>query len=87
MPKLRAAVSLVLLLSACGQTGPLYLPDKTPPKKHKSAPAQVTPVGPPPEAPEPARPDAASGAAASPPATPAPRAGDTTADAPAPIQP
>ncbi len=29
--KILAIVSLSLLLTACGQTGPLYLPDEPPP--------------------------------------------------------
>jgi len=40
MPKrtLIACAALIFLLSACGQRGPLYLPDKSPP------PAQATDV-------------------------------------------
>lgn len=31
MPQLIAALCLAGLLQACGQTGPLYMPDETPP--------------------------------------------------------
>jgi predicted small lipoprotein YifL len=44
MPKSIVALCVVLLLSACGQTGALYLPDRgKPPARHKNAPAKVAP--------------------------------------------
>lgn len=45
MPKFLTALCLLLLLSACGQTGALYLPDRgKPPAKHKEAPAKIVPT-------------------------------------------
>ncbi len=52
-----AALSLSLLLVACGQTGDLYLPQKTPPPSAPPAQDQDNPKkkpqDPPPTAPEP----------------------------------
>ncbi|NGY06413.1 LPS translocon maturation chaperone LptM [Solimonas terrae] len=45
MPKSIAALCVALLLSACGQTGALYLPDRgKPPARHKDKPAKVVPT-------------------------------------------
>ncbi|HET8881092.1 MAG TPA: lipoprotein [Solimonas sp.] len=74
MPKSIVALCVALLLSACGQTGALYLPDRgKPPAKHKDKPARIVPV-PSPAAPA-AKPDAA---------TPAPNPDDAPPAAPPP---
>ncbi|MGH8444271.1 MAG: LPS translocon maturation chaperone LptM, partial [Solimonas sp.] len=78
MTKSIALLCVAVLLSACGQTGPLYLPDKGPPKKHaKNPPMKVVPTAEPEAAP--GTPDAAAPAAdapkdsgSPPPAAPAP---------------
>ncbi len=36
MPQLIAALCLAGLLQACGQTGPLYMPDETPPTESEN---------------------------------------------------
>lgn len=73
MPKSIVALCVVLLLSACGQTGALYLPDRgKPPAKHKDKPAKIVPVPPSPAAPA-TKPDAA---------TPAPNPDDAPPAAP-----
>ncbi|WP_028081195.1 LPS translocon maturation chaperone LptM [Solimonas soli] len=42
MPKTIVPLCVALLLSACGQTGALYLPDKGAPKRHaKAVPVKV----------------------------------------------
>jgi len=47
-----AALTLLALLAACGQTGPLYLPGEAPREgEAASVPAPASPTG---EAPEPA---------------------------------
>src|SRR3546814_12860875 len=62
MPKFLTALCLLVLLSACGQSGALYLPDRgQPPVKHKDKPAE--PV-------KGSEPDAANTAAAEPDAAP-----------------
>ncbi|MFT4045682.1 MAG: lipoprotein [Solimonas sp.] len=46
MPKTIVPLCLAALLSACGQTGALYLPEKGPPKHHsKSPPVKVVKPG------------------------------------------
>src|SRR3546814_17397885 len=64
MPKFLTALCLLVLLSACGQSGALYLPDRgQPPVKHKDKPAE--PV-------KGSEPDAANTEAAEPDAAPTP---------------
>ncbi len=72
MPKFLIVACLVFLLSACGQTGPLYLPERgQPKKKHKAASSVVVPV-------------TAPGAAAAPAASPDPAQNPAATSAPAP---
>jgi predicted small lipoprotein YifL len=69
MPKSIVALCVALLLSACGQTGALYLPDRgKPPARHKDKPAKSVPASP-----SPAAPDAKADAA-----TPAPNPDEAT---------
>jgi predicted small lipoprotein YifL len=56
LPKLASAIILIGILAACGQRGPLYLPEKGKPPKTKSSTARkaaaVKPHGPAPEKPD-----------------------------------
>ncbi|WP_020647967.1 LPS translocon maturation chaperone LptM [Solimonas variicoloris] len=64
MPKTIALLCAALLLSACGQTGPLYLPEQGAPKHQaKRPPIKVVPAAEPaPEAPSPTPPASAPAA-------------------------
>lgn len=82
MPKTIALLCAALLLSACGQTGPLYLPEQGAPKHQaKRPPIKVVPAGE--SAPASAPAADASGSAATPAAAPAaPSAPDQSPDQP-----
>lgn len=83
MPKFLTALCLLVLLSACGQTGALYLPDHgKPPARHKDKPAKVVQVKPSAPADEPARPDTAAAPVSDGSVAPAPD--DTPPSAPTP---
>lgn len=76
MPKLLTALCLLVLLSACGQTGALYLPDHgKPPARHKDKEAKLVPV-------KPAL--AAAPGATQPELAPTPAADDSTQSTPSP---
>lgn len=79
LPLTLACATLACLLAACGQTGPLYMPDEgvTTPVEIRTAPAEAVPAAP--TAGAPATPVAPTAGDTATPA--APTAGDTAAPA------
>lgn len=78
LPLTVTCAALACLLAACGQTGPLYMPDEgvTTPVEIRTAPAAAAPAAP--AAPTAAEPPAPAAPAAGEPAAPKKDAGEKT---------